>query len=62
MKKPRFLDLTVPLTKNSIYKDSSQGKAWGSDLSLEESFSVCLLSSKFWRTFSWKQKGELIQI
>ena len=33
MKKSRILDLTSPLTEKSIYKVSSQGKAWGSDLS-----------------------------
>ena len=31
-----FLDLTVPLTKKYGYKDSSQGKAWGSDISFED--------------------------
>ena len=61
MKKPRFLDLTFPLTEKSVYKDSSQGNAWGYDLSLEESFSAYFLSS-IEETFSWKEKGELIQI
>jgi len=35
------------LTKKSVYKDSSQGNAWGSDLSLEESFSACFSLKKF---------------
>ena len=26
-----FLDLVAPLTEKSVYKDSSQEKAWGSD-------------------------------
>ena len=29
-----FLDLTIPLTKKSIYKYSSQAKAWGSNFYL----------------------------
>jgi len=35
------------LTEKYVYKDSSQGKAWGFDLSLEESFYAYFLSSKF---------------
>ena len=42
-----FLDVAVPLTENYAYKDSSQGKAWGSNLLLEESFSIYFSLKKF---------------
>ena len=35
------------MTEKYVYKDSSQGKAWGSNLSLEESFSACFSLKKF---------------
>ena len=42
-----FLDLTTPLTKKSIYKSSSQEKAWGSDFYLGELLFCLFLALKF---------------
>ena len=51
-----FLDLTVPFTEKSVYKESSQGKAWGSNLSLEDSFSACFSLKKFLENILLKGK------
>ena len=61
MKKPRFLDLTVPLTKNSVYKDSSQGKAWGFDSIIWRShFILVFLSREFLENIFLKGKRRTI--
>jgi len=44
------------LTEKSVYKDSSQGNAWGFDLSLEESFSAYFSLKKFLKKIFLKGK------
>ena len=52
-----FLDLTIPLTEKSAYKDSSQAKAWGSHFYLGELlFCMFSLSSVFLENFSYNEK------
>ena len=46
----------MPLTKKYVYKDSSHGKPWGSDLSLEESFSTYFSLKKFLKKIFLKGK------
>ena len=54
-----FIDLTVPLTENYSYKDSSQAKAWGSNFSLGELlFYLFLLSSVFLENFLLQGKED----
>ena len=56
-----FIDLTAPLTKKSVYKDSSQEKAWGSNVDRGELLFCLFCSQVFsWRTFPTREK-ELIQ-
>ena len=50
------LELTTPLIEKSIYKGSSQARAWGSDFYLGELlFRLFLLSSVFLENFYCKE-------
>ena len=57
MKKSRILDLTSTLTEKSVYKVSSQGKAWGSDLSFGVIILPIYFSSEFLENISMKKKN-----
>ena len=55
-KNEAFLDLTTPLTEKFVYKVSSQGKAWGSDLSFRVIILPVYFSSEFLENISLKGK------
>ena len=47
------------MTEKSIYRDLSQGKDWGSDLSLEESFSTYFSLKIFLENISLEGKRRI---